>query len=197
MAVLHADEIHVWHLSLGMPDLALTQAQATLARDELARAERLRAPHDRRRFIAAHGALRAILAGYYAREPSVLRFASGPRGKPYLLDEPSLCFNLSHSGDLALIAIAREREVGIDVEQIRPERASMAIAERFFSPYESGILHALADDERIAAFFRCWTRKESYIKARGDGFGLPLDSFDVLVGARRAGRAVAYAARSQ
>lgn len=181
MAALHPDEIHVWHASLEMPDAALAPAQATLDQHELARAERLRSPHDRRRFVAAHGALRAILAGYLGGQPNALRFQNGPRGKPHLLDEPSLRFNLSHSGECALVAVAWEREVGIDIEQIRPERAGMAIAERFFSPYEAAILRGLPDGERIAAFFRCWTRKESYIKARGDGFGLPLDAFDVAL----------------
>ena len=111
-----------------------------------------------------------------------MRFVYGPHGKPELASdggETGLRFNVSHSHGLALYAITRHREIGVDVERIRPEVASETIAEHFFSPREVAVLRALPATLQATAFFACWTRKEAYIKARGDGLSLPLDQFAV------------------
>jgi 4'-phosphopantetheinyl transferase len=112
--------------------------------------------------------------------PEAVRFRYGPRGKPMLDAEDGLLrFNLSHSGDLALVAVSLGRDIGVDVERVRPDRDLERIATRFFSAAEVAALLALPRAERAGAFYRCWTRKEAYIKALGDGLAIPLDSFDV------------------
>jgi 4'-phosphopantetheinyl transferase len=119
-----------------------------------------------------------VLATYTGTPAHALRFERARHGKPYLVGH-SIRFNLSHSGDLALIAVARDREVGVDVEAIRPERDVVGIARHFFAPGESEALSAEPPRRRAAAFYRCWTRKEAYMKACGLGLALRPDSFDV------------------
>jgi len=179
---LASDEIHVWRASLpeGRPDLQLLES--TLSQDERTRAARFILERDRNRFIAARGILRDLLGKYLQRTPQAIEFVYGPRGKPALAGDrsrPRISFNLSHSHGLAMIAIGREREVGIDVELIRPEVATEDIAKRYFSVNEVDELSKLPADVRTEAFFLCWTRKEAYIKAKGDGLHISLDSFDV------------------
>ncbi len=182
--ILAGDTAYVWRVDLDVSGALGTRLETTLSGDERERAARLRSPTDRARFIAARGALRAILARYLKATPAALRFTYGSHGKPALdaaFGDTDLCFNLAHSGPLALLAVARECAVGIDLERARPDRDDMAIADRFFAAGEAAKLRTLSEDERPAAFLRCWTRKEAYIKARGDGFALPLDSFEVTL----------------
>src|SRR5262249_48848883 len=150
-----------------------------LTSDEQRRAERFYFPQDRQHFIAGRGILRVVLGKYLGREPHQLQFDYNLHGKPKLIGEKRLRFNLSHSHGLALYAVTWEREVGVDIEHVRPDFAGEAIAERFFSPNETAVLRSLPDHLRVAAFFNCWTRKEAYIKARGKGLAIPLDQFDV------------------
>jgi 4'-phosphopantetheinyl transferase len=153
-----------------------------LAADEQARAERFYFERDREHFIAARGVLRTILGCYLNRVPECLSFCYSSHGKPALAGEPggdAICFNVSHSHGVALYAVTRGREVGIDLERIRFDVAVAEIAERFFSRREVAMLRALPTEVQHQAFFRCWTRKEAYIKARGEGLSLPLDQFDV------------------
>ena len=154
----------------------------TLTADERQRAERYIFQKDRTHFVVARGLLRVLLGCYLRQEPLHLRFIYGPHGKPALATDTggvALRFNVSHSHGLALYAITRGREVGVDVERIRPKVAQEKIAERFFSPREVTVLRALPTPLQATAFFACWTRKEAYIKATGDGLSLPLDQFDV------------------
>ena len=150
-----------------------------MPRDESERAARFHFQADRERFILAHGCLRGILARYLHCEPRQVIFSVGEFGKPDLVPPQELDFNLSHSGNVALIAVARHRRVGIDVERIRPDMEVESIAGRFFSPAEISELMTLPLDQRPVGFFNGWTRKEAYIKAHGLGLSLPLDSFDV------------------
>ena len=175
-------DVHVWRASVDLAAEHVDYFQPLLAPDEQARAARFRFPKDRDRFIVAHGILRAMLARYLAVEPGALRFCYSRNGKPSLAEETgggTLCFNLSHAHGLALYAVTHGREVGIDVEYIRTDLANEQIAERFFSPREVSTLRSLPTADRLEAFFNCWTRKEAYIKARGDGLSLPLNRFDV------------------
>jgi 4'-phosphopantetheinyl transferase len=135
---------------------------------------------DRRRFTLAHVALRVLLARCLRVEPAAVRYENGAHGKPALSRalEP-LEFNLSHSSRLALIAVARERPVGVDLERIREMQDVFAIAESHFSTAERQALRSVPKSDRRAAFFRCWTRKEAVIKAIGEGFARELGSFDV------------------
>ena len=154
----------------------------TLTTDECQRAERYVFEKDRTHFAVARGLLRVLLGRYLRQEPQHLRFTYGPHGKPALATDTGrapLCFNVSHSHGLALYAVTRGREVGVDVERIRPEIAQEKIAERFFSRREVTVLRALPTSLQAAAFFACWTRKEAYIKAKGEGLALPLGQFDV------------------
>jgi 4'-phosphopantetheinyl transferase len=154
----------------------------TLDADELARVRRFHFQEDRDRYIAAHGVLRGILARYLRTEPGALRFDYGPQRKPHLTsapDQDSIQFNLAHSHELALVAVARERDVGVDLEYIRAEVATEPLAERFFSPQEVAALRGLPEAQQAEAFFWAWTRKEAYLKARGEGLTSSLSHFAV------------------
>jgi 4'-phosphopantetheinyl transferase len=177
-----AGEVHVWRAALDQSPTRIDSYLRTLAPDERARAERFHFPGDREHFIVARGVLRAILGLYLNRAPERLSFRYGPHGKPALTLESAedpIRFNLSHSHGVALYAIASGREVGIDLEPVSSTLEVERIAERFFSPQEISTLRALPATLRRQAFFLCWTRKEAYIKARGEGLSLSLDQFDV------------------
>jgi 4'-phosphopantetheinyl transferase len=175
-------EVHVWRIGLAQPEHVTQSHRACLEESERNRADRYYFDRDRNRFTIARGALRQLLGSHLNVDPREVRFVYGPQGKPALeapLSSSGLRFNLSHSGEVALLALAHNVELGIDVEQIRPDFASGEIAARFFSPEECARLDALPAGHRVDAFFNCWTRKEAYIKARGKGLSIPLDSFTV------------------
>ncbi|MGH9350289.1 MAG: 4'-phosphopantetheinyl transferase family protein [Vicinamibacterales bacterium] len=170
-------DVHVIRILLDGPADA-----SVLNDDERGRAGRFHFDRDRRRFVAAHGWLRVTLGRCLDRRPESLRFVTGPYGKPRLVDPPvDLRFNLSHGGERALLAVTLGREVGVDVEEERPIE-ELDLAGRFFSAAEAACLRALPEADRRAAFFRCWTRKESFIKAVGEGLTFPLDAFEVSLG---------------
>ena len=180
--LLHHDDVHVWRAALDMPEPHVQSLWHTLTADERQRAERYIFEKDRTHFVVARGLLRVLLGRYLHQDPQYLRFTYGPRGKPALaadMGAGSLRFNVSHSHGLALYAMTRGRELGVDVERIRPEIVQEQVAERFFSPREVTTLRALPVSLQATAFFACWTRKEAYIKATGEGLALPLDQFDV------------------
>ena len=186
---LGRDEVHVWRLDLDEMIPAGLALEPRLAADERERAGRFRFTRDRERYLASRAALRGILAGYLGARPETLRFVRAPEGKPALLDEPTgLEFNLTHADWCAMVAVARGRRVGVDVEGIRLGQSGMDVARRFFAPAEVDALLAAPPAERAATFVRCWTRKEAYVKARGDGLSLSLQHFEVplTTGATRA-----------
>src|SRR2546422_5347503 len=175
---LESDEIHVWRAAADATGLQLEDLRQTLGPSEQARAERFSFRRDRDRFIIRRGRLRAILGRYLATDSSRLQFNYGGRGKPALAPpyrDTQLRFNVSRSDGLVLYAITRGREVGVDLEQIQPAIAQERIPEHFFSAREVATLRALPADEQVEAFFACWTRKEAYVKARGEGLALRLD----------------------
>jgi 4'-phosphopantetheinyl transferase len=179
---LEADEIHVWRASLDCDETMIRRLEATLASDEKVRADRFVFQRDRNAFIAARGILRELLGRYVSRAAAHLEFDYGAQGKPILRTESSqksIQFNVSHSHGMALFGFALERHLGVDVELIRPDFAGERIAERFFSPQEVTELRSLPPTLQDEAFFLCWTRKEAYIKARGEGLQVPLKSFHV------------------
>jgi 4'-phosphopantetheinyl transferase len=176
---LSTNEVHIWKVDLfqrAVPDVG-----AVLSSDELERASRFHFERDRQRFAIAHSSLRIILGSYLNLPPATLTFGQTEYGKPFLtnLKADGLLFNMSHSGDVVVIAVAREREVGIDVEFMRADFATSEVAEHFFSVAEIYTLSGLDPHLRPSAFFNCWTRKEAYVKARGEGLSMPLDQFDV------------------
>jgi 4'-phosphopantetheinyl transferase len=157
-----------------------------LSEDELERAARFHFARDRQRYVSSRAVLRIILAAYLDADPKELSFRYSEKEKPSLSDayaEREIEFNVSHSGTVALLAFTRRREVGVDVELIRRDFDVEGIAYRFFSEHEKQALAALAPEQRHEAFFRCWTRKEAYIKATGAGLSLPLSQFDVSLAA--------------
>lgn len=152
---------------------------STLSDEERQRAHRFVFDEDRRRFVAAHSAMRHTIARALNSTPAAIRFARALHGKPELAGgDIDLRFNLSHSGERALLALTVGREVGIDIEQHRPIDV-MSLSKSVFSPLEQDSLRQAEVQSRLEAFYRCWTRKESFIKARGDGLLFPLDGFDV------------------
>ena len=173
---LGAGEVHIWRACLACPPVE--PLYAVLSEDERERVARYRSEVSRTRFVVAHAALRDVLARYADAAPAELRFVKNYYGKPALAGEP-VEFNLSHADDKAAIAITRASEVGVDIERIRPGVGGEEIARRFFSAREVETFEALPPGERQTAFFRCWTRKEAFIKAVGEGFSFPLDRFDV------------------
>lgn len=178
---LQPGEVHVWRLVLDQP---LEHFLAQLQPDEIARANRFYFERDHKRFVIARGFLRLLLGRYLAGDPARLVFSYGEYGKPSLESERVLRFNMSHSHEMALYALTEGREIGVDVERVRADFTSDDIARRFFSPFEVASLDALPIAERVDGFFRCWTRKEAYIKATGRGLSQGLDTFDVTLGPR-------------
>jgi 4'-phosphopantetheinyl transferase len=171
-------ELHVWQATLDPSEEELAELVRVLSDDERKRAARFRFKRDRRRFLVGRGILRRILGGYLRRPPNELTILYGLRAKPFLAGTP-LHFNLSHSGPLAVVAVARSGAVGVDIEYVRPVPDCEIIMKSFFSQEEIQTIGALPPVDRLLAFFTCWTRKEAYRKARGDGMTTPLDCFSV------------------
>jgi 4'-phosphopantetheinyl transferase len=194
---LSLHDVHVWRANLDQSAERIQQLAQILSSDEKARAERFYFEQHRQRFIVGRGLLRTLVGSYLGLVPAQLQFTYGDRGKPTLATLPSppqnsppqskggqggvqtLRFNLSHSSNLVLYAFTLNREIGIDIEQIRPMPELEQLSQRFFSPQENAALLALPPEQRNGAFFNCWTRKEAYIKAMGDGLALSLDRFEV------------------
>jgi 4'-phosphopantetheinyl transferase len=180
--ILTAGQVHVWRSPLDLDGSVLDGLRMSLSDEELERAARFRFDEHRNRFIAARGVLRDILSKYLHQQARAIEFSYNAFGKPALkLQGQGIQFNLSHSGALALFALSANMQLGVDVEQMRPGPADLAIAERFFSQSEVAALRALPTDIQSEAFFNCWTRKEAYVKALGGGLQIPLDSFDVSI----------------
>lgn len=150
-----------------------------LSHDEVHRAERFYFDDDRRRYIVGRAVLRCILSAYTSGEAGNHSFTHNPYGKPSLISDQSLCFNASYSKDKAIYAIVRDRDVGIDIEYIKPLKNVNQIVDNFFSKSEKTLFHGLPEHLRNRAFYDCWTRKEAYLKALGTGLSRPLNSFSV------------------
>ena len=172
----------MWRIDLAAVALAEKRWQEILSPDERTRAARFHFERDRQHFTATRALLRTLLGSYVGSEPADLVFRYSEKEKPSLdsqASHDSVEFNLSHSGTAALLAFARGRALGVDIEIIRDDFDPAALAHRFFSKHEQTQLAALNPSEKYSGFFRCWTRKEAYIKAVGTGLSLPLDQFDV------------------
>jgi 4'-phosphopantetheinyl transferase len=179
---LGKEEIHLWKVELNPIEAISAQLRAFLSKEEQDRADAFYFEYLCRRYIAAHAALRILISRYLHTDLSSIQILTSKNGKPYLdpVAYPDrLSFNLTHSADLAVIAFARELEIGIDVETIRPIDDLQSLARVSFSPGENATLNSLPPDQKLAAFFNCWTRKEALLKATGEGLALPLDEFEV------------------
>ena len=178
---LSESQIHIWSFPTKASRYVVTAFEGTLVHEERDRALRFRFDHLYASFIIAHGALRHLLGHYLNCNPSEVAFVYGVKGKFALASPSSIQFNLTHSGNLAVIALTTGLEIGVDVEHMRPLSDIQQIADQFFCPEEASEVMSAPQTERELAFFRCWTRKEAYIKATGDGLSAPLSSFRVTV----------------
>lgn len=180
--MLPVGQVHVWRADVAQHTSALSELGSILSPAEQERADRFYFAADRARFVVAHGLLRMLLGRYLRESPRTLQFLDNPHGKPALApssDQAALRFNLSHSQGLVLYAVARGRDVGVDVEQIRLVADFERIAEQFFSPAERTELKTLRTECKLDGFFGLWTLKEAYVKARGQGLSVPLHDFSV------------------
>lgn len=174
----------MWRVPLDIPPQLLSTLSAALDADEKARAARFRFDIHRTRFTAGRAVLRHLLARYLEIRADEVAFRYSAHGKPSLDGSAAgsgLRFNFSNAAGMGLAAFALRRDLGVDLEELKRVADFAAIAQRFFSPAENEVLFALPPESRDAAFFTCWTRKEAYIKAVGEGLSIPLDSFDVAL----------------
>src|SRR5262245_31572463 len=178
---LASDEVHSWCARLDVSPETSARLSTTLSSDERTRSTRFQFERDRERFIVAHGVLRDLLGGYLGIPPGRISYAYNAFGKPELSSECGhrLRFNLSHSAGLALIVIAHDAHVGVDLEYIRAHPDHVEIARHFFSAAEADQLTTLPNHLYTEAFFGCWTKKEAYLKGCGQGLAIPLTSFSV------------------
>jgi 4'-phosphopantetheinyl transferase len=182
MCELKLGDVHVWRVALDTAVYQLGSLRELLASDEIRRMQNFHFSRDRDRFGFVRGILRVLLGVYLQIPPKQIEFHYTAYGKPILAlgqIDTALNFNVSHSHELALLAFTRGRAIGVDLENIRPEIAREKIAERFFSPQETATLRMLPDHLQPRAFFNCWTRKEAFVKATGDGLSRSLDQFSM------------------
>jgi 4'-phosphopantetheinyl transferase len=180
--VLAETFVHVWRARTPGQPADLASLEQVLTADERARAAAFRREEDRARFVLGRGLLRVLLGRYTHQPAAGIGFTSNSHGKPMLVSGPGddrLEFSVSHSGEWVLVALARGRAVGVDVERVRPQYDWQRVAESFFAPGESAALAALPPAERLDSFFRCWVRKEAYVKALGKGLSASLRDFEV------------------
>jgi 4'-phosphopantetheinyl transferase len=173
--------VHVWTLRTGASDAVAANFEPVLAPDEKDRAARFRFDRLRHSFVIRRGALRYLLGRYLDRHPASIRFNYGSKGKPAVASAVGIEFNTTHSGGLSVFAFTVGCQIGVDLEQIRLLTETQHIADRFFCSEEAAEIMSLPPSERERAFFYCWTRKEAYVKAIGDGLSAPLDEFRVTL----------------
>jgi 4'-phosphopantetheinyl transferase len=177
---LAADEVHVWRARLDIPQPAADSLLNLLNPEEQDRAAKFKFPDPRNIFVISRAFLRSALGAYLKTSPRELRFWTTSHGKPELTGHPDLRFNLSHTEGMAVLGIVRQREIGIDVESLTREVNTLELADRFFSAVEAKWVRSQPESEQTRAFLYCWTAKEAYVKAHGEGLSLPLDGFSVI-----------------
>jgi 4'-phosphopantetheinyl transferase len=180
--VTQTSSIDIWIIPLDSPNHPLDDSRALLSEAERTQADRFKFPEIQQRYVMAHAGLRRILALYIPEKPETITYEINAFGKPALAKGTTpgdIQFNLSHSGKLALVAVVRDRLVGIDVECIKPLMDHMRITERYFSPDEMAALKLMDPSKSNEAFIQLWVGKEAFIKARGEGLSLPLSQFSL------------------
>ena len=175
-----SDVVHIWHTRLDCLTHPLETYQHTLSSSEIMRGNRFINKTDQVKFFQSKAILRQVLSMYLKIRPEKIEFEIGKNGKPYLVNT-DLQFNLSHSGDFLLIAVTKKNEIGVDVECVRKKQDFLSLAERFFTTSEYEAIKKLSSENQVAAFYRCWTRKEAFMKATGLGLSFGLSEFEVAV----------------
>ena len=178
---LNPGAVQVWRVQQSASPESLARFHSFLSSDEQHRIDQFRFEHLKRSYTLSRGVLRLLLAFYLDQHPKAIEFAYGPKGKPKICQATPVCFNASHSADIAVYAFSLDCELGIDVEKVRELPDLESISSRFFCAAEASELQSLSANDRCHAFFRCWTRKEAYVKAVGDGLSMPLDRFQVTL----------------
>lgn len=181
LEALRQRDVHVWVESLDVGPERLEQLTPFLSADEVERARLHRFRSDRDRFVAGRGRLRELLGSYLAQAPGEVCFEYSAYGKPSVVSRANLRFNVSHSGPRVLFVFCCDAEIGVDVELLRDGSDDALVAERFFAGREVSALRRLPPALQARGFLSCWTRKEAYIKARGEGLSLPLEDFEVTL----------------
>ena len=178
---LSPSAVHIWPLRTEASDDVAAVAERVLAADEMNRAAKFGFHKLRQSFVITRGVLRHLLGRYLRLQPADIEFVYGSKGKPAITSAAGLQFNLAHSNGMAVIAIAADCQIGVDLEYMRPIPDMQYLAQRFFCAEEAAELMSLLPSERQGAFFRCWTRKEADLKAIGDGLSAPLNAYRVTV----------------
>ncbi len=172
-------EVHLWHCRFDANKRNIETFKRILSDDEKEKAAKFKFDIHREQAVISRGVLRTLLGKYIKKHPHDLRFGYTEFGKPFLKENSSLGFNVSHSGNRAIFGFVHHAEIGVDIEKRKDDFEVMEIAQHFFSSDEILALENLPQIQRISAFYRCWTRKESFIKAKGSGLSFPLASFSV------------------
>jgi 4'-phosphopantetheinyl transferase len=179
---IDSGQVHVWRIRLDLNNPDQTKFLSILSKNEVEKAEKFHFEADRIRYLVIRGALRVLLGKYGGEDPGSLEIAYSHSGKPYLSNKgniKNILFNTSHAGEIGLIAVAVDRQVGVDLELIRQDKSIKSISKRFFTPEETAQLLALPELLQQEGFFTCWTRKEAFVKASGEGLSIPLNQFQV------------------
>lgn len=179
---LPAGEVHVWLAILGGPPVAVRSLQPLLNPEEQQRADRFKVEPAREQFVVSRGLLRVVLGKYLNSDPREVAFTVTSHGKPELANNSDLQFNLSHTEGLTAIGVTRLGRIGVDVERIQRKVNALELAQRFFSSKETDWVRSRSEEERVPSFLACWTAKEAYVKAHGEGLSIPLDGFSCIPG---------------
>lgn len=176
-------DIHLWQIDTKQFVNKLPKYYVELSQDEKKRADKFYFVKDKINFILAHAFLRGLLGKYIGVETESIQFYFNRYGKPLVSTDEGegVCFNLSHSGSMIFIALSPLYHIGVDVEQVKENKSFLSLSSSYFTKAEHSAICELPEKEQLPAFFRCWTRKEAYIKGQGKGLSLALDSFEVNV----------------
>ncbi len=172
-------EVHIWFINLNKTIEVIDSLKQFLSENEISKASKFRFEKDKNCSIITRGALRYLSGKYLKMNPENIIFKYGDHGKPNLDMKTDLKFNVSHSGNLAVIGFVLKNDIGVDIEQLKYDFEVMDIVNNYFSQHEIETLKKLPIEEQTNGFYRCWTRKESFIKAKAKGLSFPLDSFSV------------------
>lgn len=178
---LSNNEVSVWFISFDVSEDKITFLSSFLSEDEILKASKFRFKKDKNCSIITRGALRFLSSKYLKENPEDIKFKYGEYGKPYYNMETKLKFNVSHSGNMAVIGFVLNDDIGVDIEEIKTDFEVFDIASNYFSKLEIETLNELPKEKHVEYFYRCWTRKESFIKAKSQGLTFPLDSFSVSI----------------
>lgn len=178
---LDSNQIHIWYINFNLAEDVITFLDSFLSKDEIIKASKFRFKKDKNCSIITRGALRLISSKYLKMKPENITFKYGEFGKPDFDIDTKIKFNVSHSGNMAIIGFVLNDDIGVDVEKIKSDFDVFDIAKNYFSDSEIEALKKLPIHERAKGFYRCWTRKESFIKAKAQGLSFSLDSFSVSI----------------